>query len=158
MYSTNQCIDDCTKINRYKFRNICYALCPEGSIKSENKSFSCDATCNEENKFELIEKQECVKSCSMNDLKNKKCIIKYKDNTKANNTNEEEKTTAQDVIIETLKNEITNYNTSDIDTGKDDVIETEEMTITLTTTENQKNNLKQENNITLNRFSNSCNN
>ena len=85
----------------------------------------------------------------MNDLKNKKCIIKYKDNTKVNNTNEEEKTTAQDVIIETLKNEITNYNTSDIDTGKDDVIETEEMTITLTTTDNQKNNFKQENNITL---------
>ena len=72
----------------------------------------------------------------MNDLKNKKCIIKYKDNTKVNNTNEEEKTTAQDVIIETLKNEINHYNTSDIDTGKDDVIETEEMTITLTTTDN----------------------
>ena len=56
IFGTNQCIDDCTKINRYKFRNICYTLCPEGSIKSENKSFSCDTICNEENKFELIEK------------------------------------------------------------------------------------------------------
>ena len=149
IFGTNQCIDECNKINKYKFRNICYAVCPEGSIKSENESFSCDVICNEENKFELIEKQECVKSCSLSDLKKKNCIIKYKENTKINGANEEVKTTAQDAILETLRTEITNYDTSDIDKGKDDIIEDEKMTITLTTTENQKNNLKQENNITL---------
>ncbi len=33
-----------------------------------------------------------------------------------------------------------NYNTSNLDNGKDEVIETEKMTITFTTSRNQKNN------------------
>ena len=39
-----------------------------------------------------------------------------------------------------------NYNTSKIDNGEDEIIKTEKMIITLTTTENQKNNIN--NNIT----------
>ena len=48
----------------------------------------------------------------------------------------------QDKILENLEKGFTseNYNTSELEKGKDAVIKTEKMTITLTTTDNQKNN------------------
>ena len=52
------------------------------------------------------------------------------------------------MMLENIENSFTSpdYNTTNIDKGKDEIIEYEEMTITLTTTENQKNGLN--NNMT----------
>ena len=52
-------------------------------------------------------------------------------------------------ILKKIENIFTNdnYNTSELDKGKDEIIETEKMTITFTTIQNQKNNLN--NNITI---------
>jgi len=150
IFGTNQCIDECDKVSKYKFRNICYPTCPEGSVKSEIKPFFCEVICYEEKPFELIYEQECVKNCNINELKKNNCLIKYQDNNKKNNTNDNETEViiAQDVLLENFRKEMDNYNTSDVDNGQDDVIVDKKMVITFTTTENQKNNLKQENNMT----------
>ena len=145
---SNECIDECNKVLKYKYKNICYPECPEGTYISEIKPYFCEVICYEEKPFELIEEQECSNNCSISELKKKNCLIKYIDNTKRNNTNKKElEIIAQDVILENFRNEITYYNTSDADNGKDDIFEDKKMTITLTTSENQINDMKKENNI-----------
>ena len=42
-----------------------------------NKGYLCDIKCPEELPFELVEIQECVSNCNINDLLLKLCIIKY---------------------------------------------------------------------------------
>ena len=54
----------------------------------------------------------------------------------------EEEIEYYDSILDNIENIFTNnYNTSKLDGGKEEIIKTEKMTITLTTSENQKNNL-----------------
>ena len=54
----------------------------------------------------------------------------------------EEEIQYYDSILDNIENIFTNnYNTSKLDGGKDEIIKTKKMTITLTTSENQKNNL-----------------
>ena len=64
------------------------------------------------------------------------CITKYI----SNETNPENKII--DKKFESVENSLTseNYNTSNLDNGKNEVIKDEKFTITLTTTENQKSN------------------
>ena len=73
----------------------------------------------------------------ISDILSNSCIIKYE--TKKN---EEENLKAQKNILENIENNIIsgNYNTSNLDEGKDDIIKLEKITISLSTTENQKNN------------------
>ena len=145
---TNQCIDECNEVLRYKFRNECFVSCPEGTIKSENKSFYCEVICQKEKPFELIDKQICVEYCNSKLLKNNTCILKYetKKTNINNNTIEEQENDDnneyQDLILENFDKGITSddFDTSDLDNGEDEVYEDEKMTITITTTDNQKNN------------------
>ena len=60
----------------------------------------------------------------------------------------EEEIEYYDTILKELENTFTNvnYDTSESDNGKDEIIETEKMIVTFTTTQNQKNNLN--NNMT----------
>ena len=143
-----ECIDECNKISRYQFRNICYTECPKDTFKSENKSFFCEVICYEDKPLELINKQECVDSCSIKLMKNNLCIIKYfielkkSEEYEENNNEEKNKAVAQDKIIKNIENEMTggDYDTSDIEKGEDDIFEDEKMKITITTTKNQKDN------------------
>ena len=50
-----------------------------------------------------------------------------------------------DIVLDEIEDIFTsgNYDTNNLDEGKDDVIETEKITITLTTTDNQKNNVNE---------------
>ena len=84
--------------------------------------------CDNENPFLIIEKQECVKNCSINDIISKLCIIK--------NIN------SIDIILKNIDNQIISedYNTSKIENGEDEIIEFGKITITLTSSQNQKNN------------------
>ena len=83
--------------------------------------------------FEIIETQTCVSSCSITQSESGICKINYISEDE-NNKEVEEK------AVENVKEELTNgYNTSNIDSGKNVVIEQKDSTITITTTENQKN-------------------
>ena len=132
----NQCIDDCRKdpYYQYEFRNICYQECPYNiSIKSETKNFYCEVKCSLEYPFEIIETQNCVKSCSITDIERGICKINYiSDN--GDNLEKEEK------VLENIKEKLTNdFETSELDQGKNIIIEQKDSIITITTTENQKN-------------------
>ena len=146
---TRECIDNCSKVFQYKFRNICYQYCPEGTNTSIIKPYFCEVICNEQYPLELIDEQICVNNCTLSQMKKKICLIKYEDNKNEvnetkNDKEEDEVTTAQDVILENFNNELMsgNYDTSDLDKGEDEIYEDKKMVITLTTSENQAKNKK----------------
>ena len=154
-----QCINDCSKeeITKFEFQHKCYEDCPPKSEKSLEKEFYCEAICDEENPFELIETQECVNFCEISKILAGLCITKYKGNEiieESDKKNKEEKDIKeeeikmQDKILDNIEKGFTsdNYNTSGLESGKDDVIQDNKMTITLTTTDNQKN--SENNNMT----------
>ena len=130
----NQCIEDC-KIDltyKYEFKNKCYSKCPENTELSSAKDYYCNIKCPKEYPFEMINTQECVSNCTINQRKNNLCKINY--------INEEEGTTAQDVAINNIRDDLTNnFDASDIDEEGDIVIEEKGIKLTITSTENQKN-------------------
>ena len=131
-----QCINDCTKDNEYKyeFRNNCYKECPPGiSEKSNRGRYKCKAICNKEYPFEIIETQECVDKCSIEEREKGICKISYEEKEEASKEAEEK-------AVENVKEEITKgFNTSNIDNGKDVVIKQKGSTITISTSDSQKN-------------------
>ena len=99
--------------------------------------------------FVIIETQECVELCDINELL-KSCNIRYiREIIEENygNIAEEkqekiEEIKTQDKILELFEKSFTseNYDTSEIDKGNDFVAKNEKMTISLTTIDSQKNN------------------
>ena len=96
----------------------------------------------------IISTQKCVKKCSIKEMTAKLCILNYeatleKGNT-LNNTKDDDDNNINglDLLMEIIEEEFLSedYNTSRLEKGEDDIIQHEKMTITLTTTENQKNN------------------
>ena len=78
----NQCIEECYKDSefKYQFRKKCYKVCPiDISYESESKNYFCEVICNKEKPFEIIEFQNCTDFCRINEMNNKSCISKYKD-------------------------------------------------------------------------------
>ena len=92
-----ECISRCEKDNKYKyeFKSKCYSQCPSNSMKRENnddfpyfslnKNYFCKPICNEDNPYEIIYAQECVRNCDFKEIKNKSCILQYKNNDKEDN-------------------------------------------------------------------------
>ena len=145
-----QCIKDCSneEIPKYEFQHKCYENCPPKSIKSLEKEFYCEPICDEDNPFEMVETQECVNYCDINAILSKLCITKYKGIIEeSGKIIEEEKDINEEIIrlqdkfLDNIEKGFTsdNYNTSGLDSGNDDIIQYHKITITLTTTENQKN-------------------
>ena len=154
---TKECIDECDKRSKYKYRNQCYPECPEGTIKSLNQPFYCEIICNESQPFELINEQICIEDCSLNLIKQKLCIFKYQkiqieDNSENNNVenkkNEEIK--AINKLLDNYEKGFTSedYNTSEIDKGQDDVYEEKEMKVIFSNFDNQKKKENEKNNYT----------
>ena len=159
IYGTKECIEECNQISRYNYKNECYIDCPKDTIISKEKSYYCEAICPREKPYEMIKEQECVESCSLNLIKKKLCINKYEINKeyfkeeKINNIsneyteekiNKEEEIKAQNIILDNFEKGFTSedYDTSDLDNGENEVYEYEKMTITLSTSDSQKNNEK----------------
>ena len=80
----------------------------------------------------MIGTQECVNNCSINEREKGICKINYISQDENNKESEEK-------AVENIKEQLTkDFNTSDVDYGKDIVIKQQYSTITITTTENQK--------------------
>ena len=147
-----ECIKNCSLDDQYQFdfRNICYTVCPKESEPSKEKDNFCEALCDENNPFVIVETQECVDFCDLSLTLSELCIYKYKEDIKESSdknieVNEEEKKAqeikVQDKILDNIEKGFTSekFDTTNIESGKDEVVESNKMTITLTTTENQKN-------------------
>ena len=152
---THNCLE-CNSIYSFgiKLDNYtnCYENCSYYYIFDDSNSLNkyyCtqNYSCPKEYPILILDKRQCIK----NDIKNIiQEIIRFEKNEK-NETNEkdvEEEIKYYDKIIKQIEEIFTseNYDTSNLDNGKDESIETEKMTITFTTTKNQKNNVN--NNIT----------
>ena len=117
-----------------------------------NKEYYCEALCNETKPFVMINTQECVDFCEISLIVSKLCKLKFISETNEvndrDNKNLEEERKAreikkQDIILKSVEKDFTsnNYNTSDLDKGNDVVIKNKNMTVTLSTTDNQKINI-----------------
>ena len=139
---TNECFDDCNLINnKFEYEGRCYNSYPENTIIHNNKYTSCPENkylkngkcyCKKEYSFENTETQKCVNFCTIIELQKGICKINYEQNEESNKETEEK-------VLENAKEELTNdFNTSDIDNGKDIIINQKYSTITISSSENQK--------------------
>ena len=123
-------------------------------MESVNNEYYCEALCDEQNPFIIVETQECVDYCDIDAIISKTCTLKYINEIKKGsdkNINEggdaeeikAQEIKIQDKILENVEKSLTsdNFNTTNIENGNDNVIEVKKMTITLTTTENKKNSM-----------------
>ena len=142
----NQCVHDCKQYKdfQYEFKNKCYNKCPEEiSEVSKEKEYFCELKCSKDLPYELIETQTCVKTCTLTEINDKKC----KKNYISENKNEENE--AQEKMVDNIKEEITNgLDTSGIDKGEDIIIQQKDITVTITKSDNQKNQLNIKTNTT----------
>ena len=144
----NKCIKYCNEsiYNKYEFQNKCYKECPPKSILSKDRDYFCEAICDEEHPFLMIKTQQCVDFC---DILSGECKLNYVFNKKEENdtfildekTKKKEEIKFQNKLLKTIEQSFisSNFNTSDLENGKESIIQNNKMTITLTTTENQKN-------------------
>ena len=145
--SGNDTYHNCTKCsNEYKYQldinraKNCYEECPNDiSIQSNKNNFYCKIKCPKEYPFEIIETHLCVDICTIYEQEQGLCKINYVSN--------EESKEAEEKAVENVKEELTkNFNTSNLDKGENIVIKQKDSTISITTTENQKN--EKSNNVT----------
>ena len=128
-----------SKNYKFAFKHSCIEECPVNSkqIEKSNSSLSvekyfCRPICNEEFPFELINQQECVMNCDIYSIINELCILNY-DKT--------EKSKIYDTLLKNVEDYFisNDYNTSEIENGNNDIFTYNEMTVTLTSINNQKN-------------------
>ena len=125
--------------------------CGDNRKQKQKQVLNCEIICDEENQFLLNETQECVNYCDIDKMVSGACITKYKgkevvENNEQSNKGEKEKKEEeiklQDKLLDNVEKGFTSesYNTSDLDNGKEQIIQNDKMTITLTTSDNQKDN------------------
>ena len=154
----NKCVKKCDRDdNKYKFefKNRCYEKCPEDTTIPEKNNtlideYFCRPICSKEIPFEDIPRQECIKNCPIKEYKMKTCILNYfveEDEERSDNEINEinantKKEEALDIKLQNFENGFTSpeYDTGDIDNGEDQIFIEDNMQITLTNTQNQKNN------------------
>ena len=143
-----ECVYNCSndKYYKYEFRKKCYKdNCPSNSsIRNDSneldrfsfdKNYFCKPICNEEYPFEIINTQECVEKCDFKNIYDNTCIINFK--------SEEKLIFNYDSILKNIEIGFTSldYNTSFLEQGNNKVFVFEQITITLTTSKNQKNDI-----------------
>ena len=132
---------------KIKFDNYtnCYEKCKYNYYFDKDNNYHCtvNSSCPKDYPKLMEDKLECI----ANDINNViQDLAKFEKNA-TKEISKEEEIEYYDNIMETIENIFTdNYDTSKLDEGKDEVIETEKMTITFTTTKNQNNNIN--NNMT----------
>ena len=118
--------------------------CGENWKQKQKQMKNCEIICDEEYPYLLKETKECVSYCDINKILSGECITKYKGNNDQINKGEkerkEEEIRLKDKFLDDVEKGFTsdNYNTSGLDSGKDEIVKYNDITITLTTTDNQK--------------------
>ena len=132
-----KCVNNCETddIYKYEYNNICYKELPTyitSYISQENYLENCDITTESQSNSEKIH---------INNIINKLCMLKDKINETEEEIESEIK--IKNLILENLESIFTSgdYNTINLDNGKDEIIRYKNLKVTLTTSVNQKNNL-----------------
>ena len=141
-YSNHNCIE-CNENFSLEIKNKEYINCYEKSIYyyyfDKEKNYHCTNNSSCPNNYSMLKRNK--KECIEYGLEYIKDILSYEKNDTKNISNEE-KIKYYDNVLKHIEAvfKLENYNTLYLDNGVDDVIKTEKIIITLTTTENQKNN------------------
>ena len=142
--NNNECIDSCSNSTQYiyEYNGKCYENCSYLFYIDDKNNFHCTENCPEEYPKLTKDNNQCIKNDIQNILKD---LIKEKNETDI--MSKEQEINYYDNIIQTIENFYTqNYNTSKLDQGEDEIIKTEKIIVTLTTAQNQMNNIN--NNMT----------
>ena len=137
----SQCVKNCSEddIYIYELNNTCINYNPNIELSTIITESIIEKNCTEDQPFIMIDTKKCKKYCSINEIMEKTCILRYDKITVEEIFGKK----AEDIIIESIENDfITQYNTSHLDEGNDDKIIYDEMKIILSTTENQRKNMK----------------
>ena len=124
----------------------CFEKCRYYHYFDSNNNYHCtlNSSCPKEYEKLLPIKNECIKLILNNNaIKNKiQNIINFSKNESNNDIVKEEEREYYDTIIEIIEESFTSeyYDTSNLDKGKNEIIEAGKMTISFTTAQNQKNN------------------
>ena len=119
----------------------CYSSCKYYYYYFNENNFLCtnDYSCPDEYPKLLEKINKCVENLGVED------VIKDITNIEKNEIekSKEKETKYYDNVLQSIENGFTSesYDTSSIDNGKDEVIKADKLTVTFTTTENQKNNI-----------------
>ena len=118
----------------------CYQNCEYNYYFDNEINYYCtkNSSCPDEYPKLLEDKKECIRNDIKNIIKN---LVVIEKNETVKMTKEEEVEYYENVIEIIEKGFTDNYDTTNMDKGKDEVIETQKMTITFTTTQNQKSNI-----------------
>ena len=110
--------------------------------------YFCEAVCSKVYYNKNIQVKYCLKNCDLNEIEEISCTFKnLRNKTKDEKENKEILIEDKNKIIKSVDSSITSqkFNTSKIDTGEEITIKDEQMTITITTTENKKKNTENNN-------------
>ena len=141
-----RCLDDFSFVIKKNENMNCYKNCSYYYYFDNENNFHCtkNLSCPKEYPKLIENRLECIEYV---DLQNLMKGILNKEINKTEKSREEE-IEYYDNILTSIESGFTseNYDTSNIDNGKDEVIKTEKLIITFTTSQNQKNNIN--NNMT----------
>ena len=134
---------ECPQDYKYLFRKQCFNECPPNTILSDKNNSYCKIVCPKEYPFEIVESQECVENCDLNDRKLKLCIHNYIDENKTENEN------FQNQTLSDIHAYITNSdNLSNIEFNLTEKTKDNEISFSITKTESSNDGKKNE--LTLN--------
>jgi hypothetical protein len=142
--NTGTCIDSCNNSTEYKYEygGKCYANCSYYYYVVNESNYYCtnNLSCPEEYPNLIETKKKCIKYDFLNSIQD---MVKIERNESEKMPKEEEEIKFCDNILKNVEEGFTseNYDTKNLDKGEDEVIKTEKMTITFTTSQNQKNNI-----------------
>ena len=157
--NTNECIESCENSTQYKYEynGKCFENCPNGYLYDNNNKLNkckCELdkclTCPNV----ALNKSLCTK-CNdnyypkPNDPSNLGEYINCYNSSNGEEKQIEEETEYYDNILKNIEQELTSnsFDITDLDNGKDKIIDNGKLKITLTTTQNQRNNIY--NNMTI---------
>ena len=94
----NECIDHCYNDQEYiyEFNNICYKICPSGTVISSTNKYLCEKSCPSNYYYINKKTNECINNCSAIEFLNDICGIR-------NNNNY-----VKDIMIKKIGDEIKN--------------------------------------------------
>ena len=140
-----ECNDNYSMEIKYTDYINCYEKCSYYYYFDDESNYHCtlDSTCPKEYPKLNVDKKECNKN-SINNIIEETLTNGI---SEINKNSKEEEIKYYDNLLQIIEEGFTeNYDTSTIDKGQDEVIETDKMTVTFTTSQNQKNNIN--NNVT----------
>ena len=137
-HNCNECDDNNQMKFQYNNYNNCYEKCSFYYYFDNNNIYHCtsDPSCPNEFSKLIEDRKECIKNNIKNNIEG--LIL---DKNEIEQMSNERQIEYYDNLIDIIEKGMTNYDTSEIDKGLDEIIEVGKTTWTFTSVENQRNNI-----------------